>query len=218
MRAFLRNKKTRCAVGYIPGSTTGYGFERTYHRRRSQFLIVALCECHKPDPGWYWRQEIRRLAAAYYRALRKALIKNPELRQLLYRCADCQIFFLTYPSNPKSSGREVFRCPMGCQSHHRNTESSRRSTEYNRTPEGKQKKKELNARRSAGKEPPVEPEKPDSEGKDGRLVGYLKFILWRIDRRRVTAEEVQELLKAIYAFLRQHSLDNWWRAWQIGDG
>ena len=179
---------------------------------------MALCECHEPDSGWYRQEEIRRLAAAYYRALRKALIRKPELKRVLYRCADCHIFFLTYPSNPKSSGREGLRCPMGCQRHHRNAESGRRGIEYYRTPEGKQKKKEINARRSVCKDPSVAPEEPGVEAEDGRLIGYLKFILEQVDRRRVTVEEVRELLKAIYAFLRQHSLDNWWRAWQIGDG
>lgn len=179
---------------------------------------MALCERFELGPAWYREAQLRRLAAGYYRVLRKVLIKNPKLRQLLYRCADCHIFFLTYPSNPKSSCREGLRCPMGCQNHHRSTESSRRVTEYYRTPEGKQKKKELNAHRSSQECSSEEPQRPDVETETGKLFGYLKFILEQVDRRRVTAAEVRELHAKIYAFLRQHSLDNWWQAWQIGDG
>jgi len=161
---------------------------------------------------------LRRLAAGYYRALRKALVRNPALRRLLYRCLDCHILFLTHPCNSKSYGRKALRCPMGCKSHHRSTESNRRSAEYYRTPEGKQKKKELNARRSSQEGSTKEPLRPDVETENGKLLGYLKFILEQVDRRRVTAPEVRELHAKICAFLRQHNLDNWWRAWQIGDG
>jgi hypothetical protein len=107
---------------------------------------------------------------------------------------------------------------MGCRTHHRSSESNRRSAEYYRTPEGKQKKKELNARRASQEGLARGEAKADVKIDSGKLSGYLKFILEQVDRRHVTAEEVGELVTEIYALLRQHSLDNWWRAWQIGDG
>jgi len=65
-------------------------------------------------------------------------------------CVHCGIRFLTHPRN---AGRVDLRCPFGCRKHHRKQRSSQRSTAYYETPEGKQKKKRLNARRRSRSRP-----------------------------------------------------------------
>lgn len=69
---------------------------------------------------------------------------HPELRDCAVECVDCRIRFLTHPRNAR---RINLRCPFGCRRHHRRQRSNERSAAYNRTPEGKQKKERLNARR-----------------------------------------------------------------------
>jgi hypothetical protein len=60
--------------------------------------------------------------------------------------------FLTHPRN---AGRLNLRCPAGCRRHHHQQRANQRSAAYYQTPEGKAKKKLLNARRSC---PPASPE------------------------------------------------------------
>jgi hypothetical protein len=69
----------------------------------------------------------------------------------MVHCAHCGIRFLTHPRN---AGRIDLRCPFGCRRHHRRRCSSQRSADYYRTPEGKLKKRWLNAGRPAGALPP----------------------------------------------------------------
>lgn len=70
---------------------------------------------------------------------------KPHLQKCLTCCRYCRILFLTHPRN---AGRNDLRCPFGCRQVHRNKSAIRRSTEYYRSKEGKEKKKHLNARRS----------------------------------------------------------------------
>lgn len=179
---------------------------------------MALCGCYQAGSAWYREARLRQLAAGYYRALHRAIVRDPTLRLVLYRCLDCRIFFLSNWSNPRTAGRSGFRCPMGCRDHYRSQQASKRSTAYYQTAEGKGKKKEQNARRTTCGGPPTEQVKVDARADDGRMLRYLKYILERVDRRRVTALEVRRLFAEIYEVLRQHSLEDWWNLWQIRDG
>lgn len=74
------------------------------------------------------------------------MLKNkPHLQKCLTCCRHCRILFLTHPRN---TNRNDLRCPFGCRQVHRNKSAIRRSTEYYRSKEGKEKKKHLNARRN----------------------------------------------------------------------
>lgn len=179
---------------------------------------MALCGCYQAGAAWYREAGSRKLAAGYYRALHRAILRDHTLRQVLYRCAGCHIFFLTYWSNARATGRTGFRCPMGCRDHYRRQRANKRSTAYYQTAEGKDKKKEQNARRTSCGGPPTEQAKADVRSDDCRMLRYLKYILERVDRRCVTAEEVRRLFAEIYDLLRQHSLENWWKLWHIRDG
>ncbi len=70
---------------------------------------------------------------------------QPHLRRYLTRCKHCRIFFLT---DPRNRGRRDLGCPFGCREHHRRQCSTRRTNRHYRTEEGKDKKRQLNAKRS----------------------------------------------------------------------
>jgi hypothetical protein len=178
---------------------------------------VALCGRYQSESGWYRGAELRGVAAGYYLALRKAILRDPTLRGVLHRCFDCRIYFLSYWSNPRSIRGEGLRCPMGCSRGHRDRESRKRSAEYYRTPEGKQKKRELNRRRSESGRGP-HPVAADPRKLERCLLAYLGFILERVDRRRVCTRDVERLFDEISQILRQHGLAEWRWLWQSRDG
>ena len=87
------------------------------------------------------------MVLAYYFVLRMAMRSRRDLRRNLARCRHCRIFFVAHPRNGE---REDLGCPFGCREAHRKKRSSERSTAYYRTPEGKEKKAQLNSRRREG--------------------------------------------------------------------
>jgi hypothetical protein len=88
---------------------------------------------------------VRGFVAQYYWIVRSVVKEKPHLRKCLTRCRHCQILFFTHPRN---AGRTDLGCPFGCRQAHRRKSSTYRSTEYYRSDEGKQKKRELNKIRS----------------------------------------------------------------------
>lgn len=100
----------------------------------------------KPGRGWYRRDPVRRwIATGYLRYLRAIPRGSPGYRGLRRRCQDCGIHFLTLGRNRRRLG---LRCPFGCRQIHRRNEAAKRSQDYYQSPEGRIKKKGLNARRS----------------------------------------------------------------------
>lgn len=154
----------------------------------------------------------------YYLVLRSVLRDKPHLRACLTRCRHCRIFFLTSPSNAQRFPR--VSCPFGCRKAHRRKESTRRSTEYNHSPEGKRKKSALNQKRRAPTQAPVElatlpedvappvdldnppkvvgekaPElKPHPITWDELLIEYVRMVSSLIEGRWVSRKEVLEML------------------------
>ena len=57
----------------------------------------------------------------------------------------CGIRFVT---DPRNAWRRNLGCPFGCRQHHRKQCSNQRSRDYRHTPEGREKKRLLNAQRS----------------------------------------------------------------------
>jgi hypothetical protein len=105
-------------------------------------------------------------------------------------------------------------CPFGCREAHRRQRSTRRSVEYYRTKEGKYKKKAHNGRRKrqertlepdSRKKPEEEISHPDAKEGDwnARMVKYVRMVTSLIEGRRVSLEEILEMLRRA---LRQHRM------------
>lgn len=157
------------------------------------------------------------MAADYYQALHRAILSEPALREVLHRCRYCRIRFLSYLSNPRSARDGELGCPMGCSRRHGKRKSVKRSTGYYQTPEGKQKKKELNRRRSKPGSAKT-PVATDPRGRERCLLKYLHFILEQVDRRRVLSIEVERFYDESCEIVRQHGLERWRKPWQSRDG
>jgi hypothetical protein len=176
--------------------------------------------------------------------LRSGLRGKPYLRKYLTRCRCCRIFFLT---DRRNAWWKVRRCPFGCGVAHRQRESTLRSVAYYQDKDGREKKKEQNAKRkgaqakarecaalgqaqdsscepalggSAAKEaspgdqsvPHAEPETSPCppevaqalpKAKDPALVESVRRVVSLIERRRVSLEEIWEMLARV---LRQHMM------------
>lgn len=148
-------------------------------------------------------------------------------RRCLCRCRHCRIFFL---GDPRNARREDLGCPFGCREAHRKRESTRRSVDYYRTPEGKIKKRQHNSRRNRTTERRTEPVDLDSSDPanqehrsetqtDGDakmpapprrwaapLLEYVRVICRLIDGRWFTVDEVLEMLREVW---RQRSMVRW---------
>ncbi len=167
---------------------------------------------------WYRKGEARELVPEYYFVLRSVLRAKPHLGRCLVRCRHCGIFFFT---DPRNAGRKDLGCPFGCRRAHRRKCSLQRSTEYNKTSVGKEKKKRINAKRRGCKPDPIERSEVESaaqddasdvdglkwrpEGRefDAHMVEYLRLTTRLIEGRAVSREEVLEMLRRV---VRQHSM------------
>jgi hypothetical protein len=139
------------------------------------------------------------LVLSYYVVLRSVLRLKPWLRKCRARCRHCGIFFLT---DARNAGRQDLGCPFGCGQAHRQRQSTRRSVAYYREPEGKGKKRELNARRRQTPVPPLPPQ-PASRPWPRPILEYVGVVVGLIEGRKVRLEEVVEMLERT---LRQHRM------------
>jgi len=134
------------------------------------------------------------------------------LRRCLSRCRHCGIFFITDPRNAK---RTDLGCPFGCREAHRKRSSTERSVAYYQSDVGKEKKRLQNDKRRGGREQRVAEavEQAQEQGQSGSgwdgakmdrvLVSYLAMVISLVEGRRVSREEVGELLSRV---VRQHSI------------
>jgi hypothetical protein len=142
------------------------------------------------------------LVLSYYVVLRSVVRLKPWLRKCLTRCRHCRIYFLTHARN---AGRQDLGCPFGCRESHRKGQSTRRSVAYYREPEGKAKKRALNARRRKTPLPPppralaAAPPLPWPRG----IVEYVRVVVGLIEGRKVLLSEIVEMLQRT---LRQHRM------------
>lgn len=147
--------------------------------------------------------------------LRSILRARPLLRRLLVRCQHCRIFFLT---DPRNADRLKLGCPFGCKECHRKEAACARSVAYYQTKDGKRKKSVLNGKRRArnGAAPPEatppqsDPVPPSTSSAEGNgtpwptsLVAYLRMAVSLIEARRVSSQEILEMLARV---LRQLSM------------
>jgi hypothetical protein len=135
----------------------------------------------------------------YYVLLRSVLRTKPHLRRCLTRCRHCRIFFLT---DPRNAARKDLGCPFGCQQAHRKQQSTRRSVEYYRGDAGKIKKAIQNGKRKASMTQ-TKPEPDPAARCPGPMVEYVRRVVSLMEGRRVSLEEVLEMLARV---LRQHRM------------
>ena len=135
---------------------------------------------------------------SYYVVLRSVLRRKPWLRKCLARCRHCGIFFLT---DRRNAEREDLGCAFGCSRAHRRKQSTQRSVAYYQEPEGKVKKKALNARRRNPSRPPV-PLSPVPPGLRPFLQ-YLCVMLGLVEGRSV---QVWEVIGMLERTVRQHRM------------
>lgn len=177
----------------------------------------------------------------YLLALESVLECHPELQRCVACCVACGLEFLT---DPRNAGREDLRCPFGCRAVHRRERSKQRSGAYYRTAAGKQKKKQLNARRAShlrtgaaalpesspppsagvGCEPEVQrlPAEGDLAGvvleeatlTTSRLLPYVRLVVNLIEGLQLG---LQEVLQELRRNLRQHRMGWRNRADYVGD-
>lgn len=172
-------------------------------------MIVKIKEGYRCGADWYRRDEVRPAVGQYYVVLRSVLRSKPDLRRCLARCRECGIFFLT---DPRNAGRVDLRCPYGCREAYRRKGSTARSVGYYGTEEGKMKKKIQNAKRRrkevASPADPPEIERaipaPEQPQRDEATVSYVRQVTSLIEGRRVSREEIVEMLEQ---GLRQHRME-----------
>lgn len=180
---------------------------RSKDKPKPQFLIVALQRQHRDERGW-WHNGVfvSIIACAYLLVLAIVLRRASTLRSQCVRCVQCQIPFLTAVMN---RGRSDMRCPMGCQVAHKSKHSTARSTAYNQTTEGKDKKKAQNdKRKKGGATARSSSESPHCEEQDDPMLRYLRSLVSAIERRRVEMQEILVLWRWIEDRLRQHPFAN----------
>jgi hypothetical protein len=144
------------------------------------------------------------LVLTYYVLLRAMLRTRPELRRCQTRCRHCGIFFLTDPRNGR---RCDLGCPFGCAEAHRKRRSTQRSTAYYQDADGKEKKRQQNAkRRKVPTAPACAPRAPAPEPTlswPQPILEYVRLVVSLIERREVSLAEVVEMLLRV---VRQHSM------------
>jgi len=158
------------------------------------------------EPRWYRRGEVRGIVAGYYRAVRSILKDKPHLRKCLTSCKHCRILFFTHPRN---AGRKDLGCPFGCRQFQHRQSAIARSVGYYCSPEGKIKKKALNARRNKAlldsslscEEEVLPGGKPEV---DKTTVCYIQLTTGLIEGRAISLPEVMRMIAGI---LRQLSID-----------
>lgn len=144
-------------------------------------------------------REVTQLKQAYQNEIFK-IFESHQSHVSIGQCRECKIEFLTAKSNAK---RTDLRCPFGCRTKHRTAGSSRRSKCHYQTKFGRTQKKARNRKRSK-KDPAGR--KPRGLRQDCTLL-YYRWLIWTVERRRLSFSDLTELLAPIFEKVRQHSLE-----------
>jgi hypothetical protein len=148
---------------------------------------------------------VRCIVARYYWAIRFVIKQQRELKNFLTRCRHCQILFFTHPRNAR---RNDLCCPFGCREARRKQKSTERSVAYNRSKDGKDKKKELNKRRNQVKDIATSTtDRSDGNNVEGEgriLLSHIQLVISLIEGQRFDLKTIKALVAKI---LRQHRID-----------
>jgi hypothetical protein len=148
------------------------------------------------------------LVLAYYALLRSILRTRSELRRCLTRCVHCRIFFVAHPRN---AGRCDLRCPFGCRAAERRRRSTRRSVEYYRGKDGRNKKRQQNGRRRAVAPTVAAKVVAAVPDLNAEIVAHVRLVVSLIEGRPVSRAEIEAMLTKV---LRQHRMP---KRGKIGD-
>lgn len=136
--------------------------------------------------------------------LRAIIKEQSHLKPLLTSCKHCGILFI---NNPRNIGRNDIGCPFGCRDEHRKRCSSKRSSEYYQTKEGKIKRKQLNdCRKNKNSQNQNQDLNKPKDTKNPLVHTYLlhiQLIISLIEKRHIEIE----IISKIIAELKQHSID-----------
>ena len=176
-----------------------------HHKRDAWFFAIEIATHFEFRPDWYRAGKVRDLVLEYYETQRSVLRSKSHLRIYLKRCRYCRIFFFTDLSNGQ---RTDLRCPFGCREAHRKREAARRSAAYYRSERGRGRKRILNRRRYlVSARDDVDPQETeigsDADDVGESIIRYVRMVTSLIEGRRVSLEEIKEMLKKKE---RQHSL------------
>lgn len=164
---------------------------------------------------WHRNPVVVSFVGSYVWLLRSIVQERPELQRYETQCSHCGLVFLNHPRN---AGRCDIGCSFGCAEAHRKQASNQRSTAYYQSEEGKEKKRQLNAKRGKAKPTPTPPTpvssvstspsspvlvQPISPSFPKWIVNYVILLARWIEGRRVSLEEIWDLLSKV---LRQHSM------------
>lgn len=181
-------------------------------------FAIQIQEHFRFETEWYRTGEVAGLVLQYYALLRSVLRTRPKLRRCRARCWRCGIFFVAAACN---AGRKL-GCPFGCADEHRRREWRRTSAAYYDHPRGKRKKSDHNQRqrdrRKAAAEKVPPPPRPPAAKEEilatveipTRMVGYVQRVVSAIERRRVSREEILEMLateKSQHSMVRRRRID-----------
>lgn len=148
---------------------------------------------------WYLNDQLREIYENYQRYQEASISPG----HIWTNCVQCQISFITTNSN---RSRSDIRCPFGCRQTHLRAESNRRSTAYNKTEEGKAKKKLLNRRKNIS--PELDPTKqPPIPKTISPYLHYIQFFLFSIFGKLISFPDIKELVFKAQEKLRQHPLE-----------
>jgi hypothetical protein len=142
---------------------------------------------------WYLAERVKPHYNAYLLALNTELESHEEYWNLAKHCFTCGIKFLC---DPRNKGRHDLCCPYGCRGVRKRRKGNERSMRYYQSYDGKQNKKDLNARAyllglKKPKPPPVYREK--FRFRHSFLL-YLRKIILLLDRKLMGFKEIEELL------------------------
>jgi hypothetical protein len=177
-------------------------------------FAIQIQEHFRFEAEWYRTGVVAGLVLQYYALLRSVIRTQPKQRRCLTRCWHCGIFFIAAACNAGRKGG----CPFGCADEHRRREWRRTSAEYYKDSEGKRRKSKHNQRlrdrrKAAGAleklpEPPRPPEA--KEEIPTTVVGYVQRVVSVIERRKVSREEILEMLakeKSQHSMVRRRRID-----------
>jgi hypothetical protein len=163
-------------------------------------LAIQIRQHFRFAVDWYRSGAVVELIFAHYVLLRSIWRAHPELRRCRTRCRHCRIFFLT---DPRNASRCDLGCPFGCAEAHCKRQSNQRSTAYYQDKDGKEKKRQQNAKRRKTTVPAASPLPEEPLPWPRPIVEYVRMVVSLIEGRQVSLAEVLEMLVRV---MRQHRM------------
>jgi len=156
---------------------------------------------YSDEKDWYLKGQVGKLYGIYQeKILEKACTSECHI---LIHCSQCQISLITSKSN---QGRKDIGCFFGCRHIHKKKESDKRSTEYNKSPVGKSKKKVSNQKRKKN-HATTEAEVPRLPPSTSIAHEYIRLLLMATHKRILETAKINQLIELAGEELRQHPLD-----------